>query len=115
MGRKTITTYKLNKIKKLVNEGKTIKEISGILKISTATVANYRAHFKKKGEITFPTKKTISTENSPTIVEDKLNLNVENSSSVKKECTYIFNGTKLVFSSQPKEIIFTENKIIIKI
>ena len=115
MGRKTITTYKLNKIKKLVNEGKTIKEIAEILKISAATVANYRAYFKKKGEITLPSKKTISAKNPQITKEDKQNLNVKMPTSKHKRYTYLVNGTKLIFDSQPKEIIFTENKIIVEI
>ena len=114
MGRKTITTYKLNKLKKLVNEGKTIKEIAEILKISTSTVANYRAYFKKKGEISLPSKKVLSAENPLIKKEDKQNLNIKMSSSEIKGYTYIINGTKLVFDSQPKEIIFAENKIIVE-
>ena len=114
MGRKTITTYKLNKIKKLVNEGKTIKEIAEILKISTATVANYRAYFKKKGEITLPSKEIMSVKNPQIIKEDKQNLNVEMPTSKPKGHTYVINGTKLTFDSQPKEIIFAENKIIVE-
>ena len=115
MGRKTITTYKLNKIKKLVNEGKTIKEIAEILKISTATVANYRAYFKKKGEITFPSKKVNFAENPLIKKEDKQNLNIKIPTSEIKGYAYIINGTKLVFDTQPKEIIFVEGKVIIEI
>lgn len=115
MGGKTITTYKLNKLKRLVNEGRTIKEIAEMLKISTASVANYRAYFKKKGEINFTSKKTISTENFLIKKDDKKNLNVEIPTSEIKLYTYIVNGTKLAFVSQPKEIIFSDNKIIIEL
>lgn len=115
MGRNAITNYKLSKIKKLVNEGKTIKEIAEILKISTATVANYRAYFKKKGEITILSKKTISAKNSQITKELKQNLNVKIPTSETKGYTYIINGTKLEFDSKPKEIIFGESKIIIEI
>ena len=51
MGRKSLSANKLNKIKKLLSENYTSKEIAAELKISSATVNNYRAHFKKKGEI----------------------------------------------------------------
>ena len=115
MGRNTITNYKSSKIKKLVNEGKTIKEIAEILKISTSTVANYRAYYKKKGEITMLSKKTISAKNSQTTKEVKQNLNVKIPNSETKGYTYIINGTKLEFDSKPKEIIFGESKIIIEI
>ena len=114
MGRKTITTYKLNKIKKLVNEGKTIKDIAGQLKISTATVANYRAYFKKKGEIILPSKNALLAENSQITKEEKQNLNVKMTTSDTKGYIYIINGTKLAFNSQPKEIMFGDNKIIIE-
>ena len=49
MGRKSLSTYKINTIKKLLHEGKTSSEISELLKISSATVSNYRASFKKQG------------------------------------------------------------------
>lgn len=111
MGRSKLTTYKINKIKKLVNEGKTIKDIASELKISTATVANYRAYFKKKGEINIPNKQLISSENRPVRKEQE---SISSPFSEVKECTYIINGTKLSFDQKPKEIIFHKNKIIIE-
>ena len=59
MGRKSISNYKLKKLKKFLSDGKTSNEISELLKVSTATVSNYRAYFKKKGESSF-SKKTMS-------------------------------------------------------
>lgn len=114
MGRKSLSTYKSNKIKKLVNEGKTIKDISTELKISTATVANYRAYFKNKGEIITPKNQTLSSKISSTRKDEVVNLIINNPISESKEFNYIINGTKLTFDSKPKEIKFYDNKIIIE-
>lgn len=114
MGRKSLSTYKSNKIKKLVNEGKTIRDISNELKISTATVANYRAYFKKKGEIITSKNQTLSSKISPTRKDEVVNLIINNPISESKEFNYIINGTKLTFDSKPKEIKFYDNKIIIE-
>ena len=115
MGRKKISTYKLNKLKKMINEGKTIKETSETLKISVATVSNYKAFFNKKDETALPSKKNISADNVLTKKENKQTLNIKIPTSEIKGYAYIINGTKLTFDSQPKEILFSEDKIIIEI
>ena len=53
MGRKQISTYKLNKIKKLLSESYTSKEIATELKISSATVNNYRAYLLGYSKVSF--------------------------------------------------------------
>lgn len=115
MGRKKITTYKLQKLKKLINEGKTTKETAEILKISTATVANYRAYFKKKGDIILMSKKVNPSKKFLIKKQDKQNLSIKIPTSENKVFTYMVNGTKLEFDYQPKEIKFSENKIIIEL
>ena len=117
MGRKKISTYKLNKIKTLLSEGKTSKEISSLLKISTATVNNYRGYFKNKGEIDFSKKNNNATN---TVEKNKMNksTSIKNetpSESSKSNYSYIVNGTELRFKHKPKSILIGKNELVIEI
>ena len=117
MGRKTISTYKLNKIKSLLSEGKTSKEISSLLKISTATVSNYRVYFKKKGEIDLSKNNDTA---SNTVEGNKINKNTSiksetPSESFKSNYSYIVNGTELRFKHKPKSILIGKNELVIEI
>ena len=117
MGRKSISTYKLNKIKKLLSEGYTSKEIATELKISSATVSNYKAYFKKKGEL------NISHNNYTLIPSEKQNI-LNKSSSLKVSKTtnsfstsykYIVNGTIINFKQKPKSITIGKNEFVVDI
>ena len=116
MGRKAISNYKINKIKALLTEGKTSKEIAALLKISTASVSNYRAYFKKKGEITI-LKKTNKPLNNIIEKEIKnttlLNIVSSDAKSLESEYTYIINGTQIKFMQKPKSITIGINELII--
>ena len=116
MGRKAISNYKLNKIKALLTEGKTSKEIAGLLKISTASVSNYRAHFKKKGEINI-SKKTNKSQNKISVKEIKnaaqLNTVSSDTKSLESDYNYIINGTQIKFIQKPKSITIGINELII--
>ena len=117
MGRKSISTYKLNKIKKLLSEGKTSNQISSELKISTATVSNYRAYFKKKDKLNLTEK---NYNNSGSIDQKMLekvpstNANIS-SDTFKTSFKYIVNGTSINFKHKPKSIIIGINEIIVDI
>ena len=97
MGRKAISKYKLNKIKALLTEGKTSKEIAALLNISTASVSNYRAYFKKKGDLK----------------ETNKSLNNIGKKEIESNFTYTINGTQLKFIQKPKSIIIGVNELII--
>lgn len=117
MGRKKISTYKLNKIKSLLSEGKTSKEISSLLKISTATVSNYRGYFKRKGEIDLS---KINDDVTNTVEKNKIikstSIISENSSeSFKSNYSYVVNGTVLKFKHKPKSILIGKNELVIEI
>lgn len=99
IGRKSIPNYKLNKIKKLLSESYTSKEIATELKISPATVSNYTAYFKKKGELNI-------THNNDTIIPSSKQNILNKYSSLKVTKTtnsfstsykYILNGTIINF------------------
>ena len=117
MGRKAISNYKLNKIKALLTEGKTSKEIAALLKISTASVSNYRAYFKKKGEITI-----LKKNNKPQSISEKeiknttlLNTDSSDAKSLESDYTYIINGTQIKFMQKPKSITIGINELIINL
>ena len=116
MGRKAISNYKLNKIKVLLTEGKTSKEIAALLKISTATVSNYRAYFKKKGEITI-LKKSNEPQNNISKKEIKnttlLSTDSSDPKSLESDYNYIINGTQIKFIQKPKSITIGINELII--
>jgi predicted transcriptional regulator len=117
MGRKSISTYKLNKIKKLLSESYTSKEIAAELKISSATVSNYRAYFKKKGEL------NINDSNDTLVPSGKKNI-LNKSSSLKVSKTtnsfstsykYIVNGTIINFKQKPKSITIGKSEFVVDI
>jgi predicted transcriptional regulator len=117
MGRKSISTYKLNKIKKLLSESYTSKEIATELKISSATVSNYRAYFKKKGEL------NINHSNDTLVPSGKKNI-LNKSSSLKVSKTtnsfstsykYIVNGTIINFKQKPKSITIGKSEFVVDI
>lgn len=117
MGRKSISTYKLNKIKKLLSESYTSKEIATELKISSATVSNYRAYFKKKGEL------NINHSNDTLVPSGKKNiLNKSSSLKVSKTANYfsasykfIVNGTIINFKQKPKSITIGKSEFVVNI
>ena len=117
MGRKSISTYKLNKIKKLLSESYTSKEIATELKISSATVSNYKAYFKKKGELN-------KTYNNDTFIPSGKQ-NILNKFSSKKVSNttnsfspsykYIVNGTIINFKQKPNSITIGKNEFVVDI
>ena len=117
MGRKQISTYKLNKIKKLLSESYTSKEIATELKISSATVSKYRAYFKKKGEL------NLNHSNDTLVPSGKKNI-LNKSSSLKVSKTtnsfntsykYIVNGTIINFNQKPKSITIGKSEFVVDI
>lgn len=117
MGRKSISTYKLNKLKKMLSESYTPKEIATELKISSATVSNYKAYFKKKGEL------NITYNNDTLIPSGKQNiLNKSSSFKVSKTTNsfstsfkYIVNGTTINFKQKPKSITIGKSEFVVDI
>ncbi|MAJ37333.1 MAG: hypothetical protein CMC19_05305 [Flavobacteriaceae bacterium] len=112
MGRKAISNYKL---KALLTEGKTSKEIATLLNISTGSVSNYRAYLKKKREIT-----TLKKTNKPQNISEKeiknttlLNTDSSDAKSLESKYTYIINGTQIKFMQKPKSITIGINELII--
>ncbi len=111
MPRKKISTYKINKIRSLLLEGKTTKEVGALLQLSSATVSNYRAHFKKQGD-DFSKQKKIPSVSSG-FKEVKASKDVVQSRE-DNEYVYLINGTKVVIASKPKSLQISQYKMIIE-
>ena len=111
MPRKKISTYNVNKIRMLLLEGKTSKEIGALLKLSSATVSNYRAHFKKQGDDFSKQKKTPAV--SSELKETKATKEVVQTTK-HNEYVYVINGTKMVIASKPKSLQISQYKTIIE-
>lgn len=110
MARKSLSTYKINTIKKLLLEGKTSSEISKLLKISSATVSNYRASFKKQG-MSFPNNrgrkaKTIAYSTTQT---PKVPAGIKNESF-----TYVIDGTNVSFNHRPKTLLISKHRMLVE-
>ena len=111
MPRKKISTYKINKIRSLLLEGKTTKEVGALLKLSSATVSNYRAHFKKQGDDFSKQKKILKVSSG--FKEVKASKDVVQSTE-DNEYVYLINGTKVVIASKPKSLQISQYKMIIE-
>ena len=117
MGRKSISNYKLKKLKKLLSDGKTLNEISALLNVSTATVSNYRAYFKKKGEFSFSKKNDVLTNLSQKNISKQPSKPNGQSSliSSSSEYKYVINGTSINFKQKPKTLIIGKDEFIVEI
>lgn len=110
MARKSISTNKKNIIKKMLLEGKTSLEIAELLKISSATVSNYRATFKKQG-LEFPNNRgrKPSKVDRPAAIAPKIPVDIRNSSF-----TYIIDGTNVSFNTRPKTLLISKNRMLVE-
>tara|TARA_B100001063_G_C16701576_1_gene522856 strand:+ start:519 stop:872 length:354 start_codon:yes stop_codon:yes gene_type:complete len=117
MGRKSISNYKLKKLKKFLSDGKTSNEISELLKVSTATVSNYRAYFKKKGESSFSKKNDVFTNLSQKNKAKQPSKSNGPSSliSSSSKYKYVINGTSINFKQKPKSLIIGKGEFIVEI
>jgi hypothetical protein len=117
MGRNSISTYKLNKIKKLLSESYTSKEIATELKISSATVSNYKAYFKKKDEFnTTYNNDTFMPSGKQNILNKSSSLKASKSTnSFSASYKYIVNGTIINFKQKPKSITIGKSEFVVDI
>jgi len=117
MGRKSISPYKLKKLKKLLLEGKTSNQISTELKISTSTVSNYRSYFKKHGGLNSLQKNdTTSTSTKQNIEKKFSSIKISKpSNSFSSSYKFIVNGTCITFKHKPKSIIIGKNEFIVDV
>lgn len=108
MPRKSLTTNKINTIKKLLLDGKTSFEISELLKISSATVSNYRASFKKQG-MSFPDNRGRKRKNNLKNQTSEVSTGIKN-----KSFTYVINGTRVSFNHPPKSLLISKHRMLVE-
>lgn len=97
--RKRLKTIEIEALRKLLINGKTSIQAAQEMGVSVATISNYRAYFKKKGDV-FPNNRGRKPKNS------------SNSNSVKENSTsafsdtykYNINGVQVTFSDKPKAL-----------
>ena len=111
MARKSISANKKNTIKNMLLQGKTSLEIAELLKISSATVSNYRASFKKQG-LEFPNnrgRKPSSITEHPSAIAPKVPTGIRNSSF-----TYVIDGTNVSFNTRPKTLLISKDRMLVE-
>ena len=109
MARKSLSTYKINTIKKLLLEGKTSAEISELLKISSATVSNYRASFKKQG-MSFPNNRGRKAKSVNHVTTQTLEVPAD----IKNDSfTYVIDGTHVSFNHRPKTLLISKHRMLV--
>jgi len=97
--RKRLQNKDLKVLRELLLNGMTSAEAAQKMEVSVATVSNYRAYFKKKGDV-FPNNRGRKPKNS------------SNFKSVKDNCAntfsdtykYNINGIQVTFSDKPKAL-----------
>ena len=89
----------LEVLRELLLNGLTSVEVAQKMDVSVATVSNYRAYFKKKGDV-FPNNRGRKPKNSSTSNSVKENSAITFSDTYK----YNINGIQVTFSDKPKAL-----------
>ena len=110
MSRKSISTFKINKIKTMLLEGQTSLEVASALGISAATVNNYRAHFKKQG-LSFPNNR--GRKPSHPAAEKQIQAEVPQGIR-NNEFTYVIDGTNVSFNTRPKTLLISKTRMLVE-
>lgn len=110
MARKSISQFKVNKIKKMLLEGKTSLEVASALGVSAATVNKYRANFKKQG-LSFPNNR--GRKPSKNITETKVKTEIPNGIR-NSSFTYVIDGTNVSFNTRPKTILISKTRMLVE-
>ena len=106
---KRLTTNDLEVLRQLLLKGYTSIEAATEMGVSVATVSNYRAHFKKKGD-TFPNNRGRKPKNSSTTKETTTASKRVFSDSYK----YNINGLIVTFSDRPKTLRIGKKGMVVE-
>ena len=107
--KKRLTTNDLEVLRQLLLKGCTSIEAATEMGVSVATVSNYRAHFKKKGD-TFPNNRGRKPKNSSKIKEAVTN----SSRSFSDAYKYNINGLIVTFSDRPKSLRIGKKGMVVE-
>jgi len=97
--RKRLQNKEIEVLRELLLNGSTSAEAAQKMKVSVATVSNYRAYFKKKGDV-FPNNRGRKPKNSSNFKSVKENSTNAFSDTYK----YNINGVQVTFSDKPKAL-----------
>jgi hypothetical protein len=97
--RKRLQNKEIEVLRELLLSGLTSAEAAQQMEVSVATVSNYRAYFKKKGDV-FPNNRGRKSKNSSNSKSGKDSFTNTFSVSYK----YNINGVQVTFSDKPKAL-----------
>ena len=106
---KRLTTNDIEVLRQLLLKGYTSIEAATEMGVSAATVSNYRAHFKKKGD-TFPNNRGRKPKNSSKTKEGATGSNRSSSDAYK----YNINGLIVTFSDRPKSLRIGKKGMVVE-
>jgi transposase len=96
---KHLQNNEIEVLRELLLSGLTSAEAAQQMEVSVATVSNYRAYFKKKGDV-FPNNRGRKSQNSSksTVVNQSL------ATTFSDAYKYNINGIQVTFSDKPKAL-----------
>ena len=108
--RKRLLTKDIEILRQLLLNGHTSSEAAQKMGVSVATVSNYRAHFKKKGDI-FPNNRGRKPKSVKSPTEEPLSTNrLAWNNSYK----YLINGVRVTFSDKPKSLRIGKRGMVVE-
>ena len=96
---KRLQSKDIKALRELLLNGKTSIQAAKELEVSVATVSNYRAYFKKKGDV-FPNNRGRKPKNSSNLKSGKDN----SANTFSDTYKYNINGIQVTFSDKPKAL-----------
>ncbi|MEK9750168.1 MAG: hypothetical protein VW236_01275 [Flavobacteriaceae bacterium] len=109
---KNLTQEQIAVIRKLLFKGNTSMNISKKLNISVATVSNYRAYFKKQGDL-FPDNRGRRPKN-PTLNEKASVQIIKSTNQFSDMYKYKINGLQVTFSDKPKALRIGKKGMVVE-
>jgi transposase len=109
---KNLTQEQIAVIRKLLLKGNTSMNISKKLNISVATVSNYRAYFKKQGDV-FPDNRGRKPKN-PTLNETASIQIIKSTNQFSDTYKYNINGLQVTFSDKPKNLRIGKKGMVVE-
>ena len=106
---KRLTTNDIEVLRQLLLKGYTSNEAAKEMGVSVATVSNYRAYFKKKGDV-FPNNRGRKPKNSSKTKETIIDSKRVFSDTYK----YNINGLIVTFSDRPKSLRIGKKGMVVE-
>jgi len=107
--RKRLQNKDLKVLRELLLNGMTSAEAAQKMEVSVATVSNYRAYFKKKGDV-FPNNRGRKPKNSSNFKSVKDN----SANTFSDTYKYNINGIQVTFSDKPKALRIGKRGLLVE-